>query len=399
MPEKSLPALSIWDKRVVKSLCLEVNEFYNQVKDDTEAKFLQKVFQAAGVKVLPPGGDCDASLLVNIVGYHLGSAYLGISGTCYNGREVSGEISLSAPGQATRTSPIKYYQASPETIYESECIRGNDKSGLSSLAHPQILRGLWQYFQPGLMFYAVTNDPSYPDEMSGGFSANPPGEGLKASILHGLNGPDPVLQAGAIKVLDLMVKRALQIPEALPKLVDILLDTQDPALQLRLLSIIGRFSSQAKVYAPRLVWFWNHYQYDAKVDTAIYDTLVQITGDHRANSRETWSWFYPIPAPPKVNMSPYYWALGILITLETTWGIFLSIFPGWKLFGGRLYSRQIRWLGFFYLLPGLLILTAYFVHLEFPLWFGFALTLAPILAEILIRLILRPNPKVIAYET
>lgn len=328
LSETSLPALAIWDNRVVHSLCLEVEEYYNQVKDDTEEKFLKKIFQDAGVQILPPGGDCDASLKLSIVGFHNGASYLGLSGTCYNAWDVSGEMSLSAPGQKTRTLPIKYLRTAPETLHESECIRSQDKSGLITFSHPQVLRGLWQFWQPGLLFFAVTDDGSYPDDLSNGFSAKPPGNDLKAAILHGLTGTDPVYQTGAIKVLDMMGSQALHIPEALPIVVDLLQESQDPALQLRLLAILGRFGVQAKNDAPRLVWFWNHYQYQQEIDQAIYNTLVKITGEDLTNSREKWSWAYKTPAPPSVNMAPYYWFFGILITLETTWGIFLSLFPG-----------------------------------------------------------------------
>ena len=121
VPPSPPPVVRPWDPFSINAICL--NQDYsedltaameNQVNPTLEETFTQ-ILNGMNIVVLPPGSACDAVLSVKIDGKALSEFYSGY-GDLYTGGEVSGFISLAAPGQETLVYPIEGIEYPPSQI-------------------------------------------------------------------------------------------------------------------------------------------------------------------------------------------------------------------------------------------------------------------------------------------
>lgn len=393
------PPLQVWDGRTVRRLCLEVQEIYGDKPAESGRKLLEAVFQAAGIEIAAGEAACEARLRVNVWGALDYASYTNI-GACYNGHEISGEMELSAPGEKAVTYPIRHvYRNFPEQISDYECNKNSDPASLAVTTREQIVLGLKRYWGGGIG--GAIEVVSQGETTEWLYQATEPEDFLKfddellSILVEELKTGDAERQGKALQILVQMGMGVEQVPEALPIAWDLLQQPQPPERQVLLLKVIAGYNFGAWEYVPYIIRDFASSQNPA-VAAAAFATLGAATNKDLGSDPAAWQKKYPLPHPvaARAQMAPYFWGLGILIALEALWGCWLMVtgLPG--LYGYRLPSKWVRWLGLIYFLPCLLLYPSYIFGWEFPLWYGFIAVGIPLGMEVLIRVILRPNPRI-----
>ncbi len=295
---------------------------------------------------------------------------------------------------------------------EWQCVKTRDQfpEFLARNAQRQLRYGLYSFWTPGILDAIEKATSIYTSEefaalfkLDSAYDSFDPG--LVDQVIEALENPDPVAQQAGLKWLLAMGDQVNRAEKALPIVWDLLESSQEVDRQVQLLTIIGRFGrnnnfGMASSASPKLTRYLAvDPPQQNEVSQAAYQALRTITGQDLGPTRAAWEEKYPLPPPPHPSapasqMAPYFWLIGILITLEALWGSWLvlhSLGGLTRLYGHRLSSRAMGWMGLLHWLPCLLLLTVFGFQWEFPLWYGLVGVGIPLVVEVLIRVLVRPH--------
>ncbi len=410
-----IPALRIWSGRTIHSLCLQVSETYNGNPSESASQFLKAIFEEARIEILNPGMDCEATLTVSVHGDQTGATYESVGG-CLSGGYVSGSMELSATGLAPKSHPINYNQEPVGALMEWECVKSRDQfpEFLAQETQRELQAGLYSFWTAGILDAIEKATSIYTSEefaalfkLDSAYDSFDPG--LVDQVIEALENPDPVARQAGLKWLLAMGDQVRQAEKALPVVWDLLESSQEVDRQVQLLTIIGRYGrnnnfGMARSASPKLTrYLAGDPAQQNEVSQAAYQALRTITGQDLGPTRAAWEEKYPLPplphpSAPASQMAPYFWLIGILIALEALWGSWLvlaSLGSLTSLYGGRLSSRAVGWMGLLHWLPCLLLLTVFIFQWEFPLWYGLVGVGLPLVVEVLIRVLVRPRQTIV----
>lgn len=156
------PGVRPWNQMVIKTICLEqyytgdLPAFFERLTSmPTIDEAIPQTLNGMNIAILPPGGQCDASLTIEIDGKALSRDYIG-GGDLYTGGEVNGSLMIKAPGQITKVFPIQGKEYPPQEIYLLNDSKGPTTPGdydFRKLYNAPILDALYQIWGPQALFW------------------------------------------------------------------------------------------------------------------------------------------------------------------------------------------------------------------------------------------------------
>jgi hypothetical protein len=261
-------------------LCIEVNQEVEGPKAELSLPLSSSVSAALsglGVEVVEPGGSCEATLRIDLVGHMLGGIYEQMYKQdlyCWNGVKVNGQMALTAPGHDPLTYSLDYEKKLPNSVSEQAC-NEDVSEGLAALLGPGsplptfILRGLDAIWGERVYVWAL-NDPDYLQRKAE-FDLN------TRNFYKNGEGSEQSDQLKEIIVSELTV---------------LMIQGMDPGIRSTALDTLIWFGLKASPAVPSLIRILDQREFEVLSEDEVVDALERITDEEYGSNTKRWkSWW------------------------------------------------------------------------------------------------------------
>jgi hypothetical protein len=275
-----------WGAVTVHTLCLQVEQFYPQIKDPSFSQPIEETVQSIltdlGLHVVAEGTSCEATLTLTIIGKALGASYM-TAGTCYTGAEIDGAVVLTIQGREPLSQTISAMRPTSEFVQESSAsCSGAHYAPFGSVWPEAVLDGLAYLWGPPVLVQAVWNDRVGYDAADALQDVGPEAAYAVPTLIQALSDEDGHVRKVAATALGQIGPEAV---DAVPALIQALGD-KDVIVRHMAAAALGQIGPEAVDAVPALIQALGHW--DLAVRTDSYLALRKITGQDFDKDAARW---------------------------------------------------------------------------------------------------------------
>lgn len=282
------PAVEVagWKGMQLRTLCLKVSGDFLFISAEIE-QASKRILERMGLQLMDKEGPCDATLTIHMNGQAIGASYYGKGGIrqCYSGAEVSGEITLSAPGRKPLILPVKRRLDPPSSIigYCNTNPREAPFDWVWGEALLDGLTGIWGW-HPAIQALRDENFVVREAAIKALNGIGPEAKEAVPALVQALKDENSDIRARRSAVYALG-KIGPGAKEAVPALVQALED-KDSIIREAAAHVLGKIGPEAKEAVPTLIQALNDKEWHVR--GAVADALKEITGYYFGTDVSLW---------------------------------------------------------------------------------------------------------------
>lgn len=284
-PKPTPPVLEImgWEGMQLRTLCLEIQVDGHLTATTEIEEALRYILFKMGLHITDNKATCETVLTIHMRGEALGADYFP-GGYCYTGAEVSGKVTLSAPGRTPLILPIQGRE-DPPSGFIGGCNKDPLKAPFEEAWSKALMDGLTNIWGWHPAVAAIDSPHFYMREAA--FTAlKKMGPEVKEAIpflIQALGHWDPETRNAAIDVLINIAPEAKE--EVIHSLIKALKDKNANRRQAAARAL-GGIGPKAKEAVPALIQALNDKDYGVRQAALV--ALRAITGQHFGNDALRW---------------------------------------------------------------------------------------------------------------